>query len=924
MTDATRRSYRAFSRALWGLFLLAIAAVALVFFALSRGDLPTLTQLENPKDQLASTVYAADGTELGRYYVENRVAVPYAELNPHLVDALIATEDERYYEHSGIDWLGLARAVGRLGRDGGGSTITQQLAKQMFTKVASASFPERVKQKLKEWIISTRLERNYTKEEIVAMYFNIFEFNNGAFGVEAASEIYFSKNQSELTRDEAALLVGMFKSPTRYNPTRNPELSRKRREVVLKQMLRAGKIDEPAYDSLRARELGVRLRRQTHVDGLAPYFRMELRKEVRRILDDPAIVDAEGEPYDVNRDGLKIFTTIDPDMQALAERAAFEHMGELQAKYRAVWKGRDPWTYVDYEDGEAVTTPEELAYRARRLRQFVRETERYEAMRQRALGEVGAAVAEAYDGWEITPRDIDRLVRHERDGGVIAALKRTNSIGRTLEGRYRRLLDDDALWPRTKAAYLRLEREVDEVFAEPTRMTVFAYNDAQQTDTTMSPLDSIKYMRSFLQIGSMSVEPSTGYVRTWVGGVNHKWFPFDHVQTRRQVGSTFKPFIYATAISQQGIAPCYRVADLPQTIRVGESGFNLLDDWAPGNANGEFSGEYLTLMDALQKSKNSVSVYLMKNLGDTDPVRGLVHNMGIDSSARYRNGRYVVPESPSIALGATDLSVEEMSGAYTTWANNGVYVKPVIVRRIEDKNGKVLYQAIPEERTALDPVSNYTMLRMLQHAGRSYKYFGGVETAYGGKTGTTNDYVDGWYMGVTPNLVTGTWVGGDERYIRFLSLSNGQGGRMARPFFAKFLKALEANAEAVGFEKGAEFFVPPGASRVEFDCGEVPAGYAPANPFDAALAGADSTGAAAGGLPGAPDPFGGGFGGSGLGEGSFGDGGGFGGGGFGDDAFGGAGGGLSADDPFADEVVPPPAPADTAASPAPVVVDSIQ
>ena len=852
-------TYWRVSRWIWIAFVLAVLAVGALFLALSYGNLPTLTQLENPKDELASTVYADDGSELGRYYVENRVAVPFSDLNPYLIDALIATEDERYYEHAGIDWWGFARAVGKLGKDGGASTITQQLAKQMFTGVASASFAERVKQKLKEWIISTRLERNYTKEEIIAMYFNIFEFNNGAFGIEAASEIYFSKGQEELTRDEAALLVGMFKSPTRYNPTRNPELSRKRREVVLKQMLKAGKITDAEYDDLRTRELGVRLRRQTHVDGLAPYFRMELRKEVRRILDNPNIRNAEGEAYDVNRDGLKVFTTIDPAMQALAEEAAFAHMKELQATYRDVWADKDPWTFVEWEDGEQKTTPEELDYRKRRLRQFVRESERYESMHARIMAEALAAVDQARDGWEITDRDIDRLIAEEEDGDVIAYLNRTNSIGSTLESNYRALLDDDVLWRKVRNARRELDAEVKRTFERPVETTVFAYNEAGQVDTVLSPLDSIKYMRSFLQIGSMAVEPSTGFVRTWVGGVNHKWFPFDHVQTRRQVGSTFKPFIYATAIAQQGISPCYRVADLPQTIRVGEGGFALLNDWAPGNANGEYSGEYLTLKDALKQSKNSVSVYLMKQLGDTDPVRGLVHNMGIDSSERYSNGRFVVPQSPSISLGATDLSVEEMTGAYTTWSNNGIYVKPVIVRRVEDNNGKVLYQAIPEERTALDPVSNYTMVRMLQHAGANYR-FSGVETEYGGKTGTTNDYVDGWYMGVTPNLIVGTWVGGDERYIRFLNLRYGQGGYMARPFFIRLFKALEANAEELGFDKGAKFNVPVGAGRVNFNCEDVPEGYAPLNPFDAA-AGPDGVDGAEGQTPGADygqDGFGGG------------------------------------------------------------------
>ena len=869
-------AYRRLNRLLWAGFLVALLAVAGGFAVLSYGDLPTLTQLENPTSELASEVYAADGSTLGRYYVENRVAVRYPDLNPYLVDALLSTEDERYYKHSGIDWWGLARAVGRLGRDGGASTITQQLAKLTFTGRRARGFVPAVQQKLKEWIIATRLERNYTKEEILAMYLNEFEFNYGAFGIEAASEIYFGKPQAELDRPEAAMLVGMLKSPSLYSPNRNPDLARKRREVVLKQMVRNDRLTEAQYDSLRATPLDVVMRRQSHVDGLAPYFRMELRKEIRRLLAEPSRAKSDGTAYDVNRDGLKIYTTIDPAMQRLAEAAAREHMADIQAVYRGVWAGDDPWTYRFNAGTDEETTDAELAYRQRRLTGFVRDTDRYGRLRSRYLGEVLAELAAAHDDWEVTDRDVDRVLAEARDGGVIARLKRSNSIGETLEGRYRAVLDDPAALARLRAAREALDAAVDEAFATPVATTVFAYNDAGEVDTVLSPLDSIKYMRSFLQIGSLAVDPHTGFVKAWVGGVDHEWFPFDHVQTRRQVGSTFKPFVYATAVAQQGISPCYRVNDLPVTIKVGEGRFALPADWAPQNANGEFTGEALTLMDALKASKNSVSVYLMKQLGDAAPVRGLIHNMGIDTGARYPNGRFVVPESPSIALGAADLSVEEMTGSYTTWANNGVYVKPVIVKRIETKEGKVLYEAIPEERTALDPVSNYKMVRMLQYAGANYRYFGGLATAYGGKTGTTNDYVDGWYMGVTPNLVVGTWVGGDERYIRFRTLRNGQGGRMARPFFAKFINAVEADADALGFERGAQFTVPAGARDIDFACEDVPEGF---GAFPGALAAGDSTDLDGGGI----GDDAGGFGGDPYGDS-----------GFGDTDFG--------DDPFGDEV----------------------
>ncbi len=807
--------YRTWSGVLWKLLVAGLAIIAVGFFALSFTNLPTLTQLENPKSILASEVYAADGTELGRYYTENRVAVRYPELNPYLVDALLATEDVRYHDHSGIDWWGLTRAVGRLGRDGGASTITQQLAKQMFTGEVSNSFPARVMQKLKEWIIATRLEKSYTKEEIIAMYLNIFEYNNGAFGVEAAAEVYFGKPQSELSREEAAVLVGMLKSPTRYNPARNPELSRKRREVVLKQMEKAGRITEYQYDSLRATPLSVVMNKVTHVDGLAPYFRMELRKEVWRILGEPNIRKADGSEYDVNRDGLRIYTTIDPAMQKLAEAAAYEHMKSVQKKYREVWKNRDPWTYKFSGSDDS-----DIAYRARLLQKYMRETERYLRLRQRYLDGVLTEVADKYPDWEVDDRDLDRLIGEDEDGDVIKTLQKSNSIGETVTANYRGLLADADLWPRVRLARKQLDADVKKSFEKPTKMKVFAYNKRNEVDTTMSPLDSIKYMRSFLQIGSMAVDPHTGFVKAWVGGVNHKWFPFDHVQTRRQVGSTFKPFVYATAISQQGISPCYQVPDLPISIKPGESNFKLISTWSPANSDNRYSGQYLSLMDALRKSKNTVSVYLMKQLGDTEPVRALIHNMGIDSAAKYPNGRLIVPNSPAIALGATDLSVEEMAGAYTTWSNNGVYVKPVMVSRIEDANGKVLYQAMPEERTALDPASNYAMVRMLQYAGKHSSY-GNVTAEYGGKTGTTNDYVDGWYMGVTPNLVVGTWVGGDERFVRFLNITYGQGAYLARPYFTRFLKSVEANAEELDWKMNAQFEVPSSASSIEFNCSNV-------------------------------------------------------------------------------------------------------
>ena len=813
--DRTARMpiYKKITRWMWVFAIAGIAFVALLFLLLSTQDLPTFEELENPNSNLASEVYASDGLVLGRYYVENRVPVSFEDLSPHLVQALIATEDERYYSHSGIDAEGLARVLGKnviLGQRsaGGASTITQQLAKMLFTDKPGSGL-ERVIQKFKEWIIAVKLERSYTKDEIMAMYLNKFNFINGAYGIKAASEIYFGKGQDSLNVQEAATLVGMLKNPALFNPVRRPDTTKHRRMVVLKQMEKNKIITRSEYDSLRVLPLDMTsFKRSTHADGLAPYFRMELRKELSRILSREECLKTDGSKYNIFSDGLKIYTTLDPVIQRHAEEAMVEHMTQLQKKFWKVWKGRDPWTYNDPEK-EPEENESVIKAAAQALEKDIRETPRYHTMWEESMGKLIEDISKEIDGFKLRDIDIERLLDEEREKGSLTRLVSRKLVGSKLAMKYRKVLESPS-WRPLKLAYREFKDQVDLGFNKAIPMKVFAYNPQMEIDTVMTPLDSIKYHRMFLQLGSMAVDPVTGHVKAWVGGINHRYFQFDHVTSYRQVGSTFKPFVYATAIAQQGISPCFTVYDLPYTIHVGEGNFGLLEDWTPANAGGEYSGEAYTLYRGLMNSKNTVSVFLMKQLGDARPVQNLVANMGLSKN--------LIPAQPSICLGASDLTVQQLTGAYTTFANNGMYSKPVFILRIEDKNGRVLYQEEPEERLALHPNPNYVMLDMLKKVVyQGLPGFGGIKSEMGGKTGTTNDYVDGWFMGLTPDLVVGTWVGGDQRWVRFLSLRDGIGAKMARPFFGRLLKRLENDPDA-DYDPEARFVIPSGDIGIVIDC----------------------------------------------------------------------------------------------------------
>ncbi len=810
--------YRKIIRTLWALILLGIIGVFVLFFTLSK-SIPSFEELENPVNDYASEVFAANGQVLGRYYIEDRIPVSFNELSPYLEQALVATEDERFYKHSGIDIEGLGRVLVKTvllqqRNAGGGSTITQQLAKLLYSdrNFKGMNKLQKIKalftKKFREWITAIKLEKSYTKHEIIAMYLNQFNFINGAYGIKAASEIYFGKSQDSLRIEEAATLVGMLQNPSLYNPIRRPDTTKHRRMVVLSQMKKNHIISQEVYDSLKVLPLDMaHFKRASHSSGLAPYFRMELRKKINSILRKKDNYKSDGTPYNIFTDGLKIYTTIDPLIQAHAEKAMLEHMKQLQKKFWKTWKNKDPWTYREEE-----TTDEEMAAREKKMTKLIRETDRYAASRNKYLKDIIEKTKKLHPNVKFRDVDIDRMLNEEKKKGYLTKLVNRKLITPNMAANYKAVIKGEN-WGTLKIQWRKLQKKVKEEFNTKTKMPVFAYNDRLETDTIMTPLDSIKYHHNFLQLGSLAVDPVTGYIKAWIGGINHKYFPLDHTTVNRQVGSTFKPFIYATAISQQGISPCFRVKDIARTIFPGEGNFHLKEEWTPQNAKEEYSGETLTLRDALKKSVNTVSVFLMKQIGDVKPVRQLVKNMGIDADFRFPNGRYKVPKAPSICLGATDLTVHEMTGAYTTFANNGIFNKPTFITRIEDRQGHVIYQQIPDERVALEAVPNYVMVQMLKYAAG----WMGFKTEAGGKTGTTNDFVDGWFMGITPNLVVGTWVGGDDRWIRFLSLRNGQGARMAKPFFKKFIKSLEDDEE-VGFDTKAQFPVPEGASAIEFDC----------------------------------------------------------------------------------------------------------
>jgi penicillin-binding protein 1A len=805
----------------WGLAGF-IGGVFLLFTVLSFTRLPTFEDLENPLNTFATEVLASDGSLVGRHFIQNRVQVRYDSLNPHLVKALIATEDARFMRHSGIDFQALGRVAFKTlflqqKSGGGGSTISQQLAKLLFSdrdmsgKNRINRFFSLVIIKFKEWITAVKIEKRYTKEEIIAMYLNKFEFNYGAFGVQAAAETYFGKDQTKLNAEEAAMLIGMLKNPSLYNPMRRMEIALDRRNTVLQQMRKMRFLSRDDVDSLKKTPLDIsHFRRETHSEGVARYFLMEVKKEVQKILSRPEYRKPDGSEYNIYRDGLKIYTTLDIKIQKYAEEAMLEHMALVQQRYKSEWGKRDPWT-----DG-ADDAQKEL--RANTLKSQIMQTDRYKSLRATYMDDLLEEIKDEFGGIVLSDRDMEWLSHPNFGPSKLDEWQKKKSITSDQASLYRRIAESE-WYDNLRTQFTAFQKQQEKDFKTPIRMKVFSYSNPQfEVDTLMSPFDSVRYHRAIMQSGVLAIEPSTGHIKAWVGGVNYRYFQYDHIRTNRQVGSTFKPFIYAAAITNFGISPCYPVQDIQYSIVPGEGKFGLIEPWSPKNSEGNFTGRSMNLYEGLKNSVNSVSVFLMKELGDTEPVRGMLHSMGIDSTERRNDGEYKLPRQPSICLGSADLSLMEMTGAYSVFANNGVYKTPIFIKHIEDHSGKVIYRSVEEETVALPAEANFAMVELLRNSASVLKSQG-IKSDVGGKTGTTNDHVDGWFIGITPGLVIGTWVGGSDRWIRFRTFANGQGSRMARPMCYGLLKRLEEDNTA-DFDYSLRFITPPEPRSIITDCSQ--------------------------------------------------------------------------------------------------------
>jgi penicillin-binding protein 1A len=738
----------------WKLFLFGILGFMLLFLLASWGvfgEMPDHTILENPKTNLASEIISSDGETLGKFYFnDNRTPVSYNDLPQNLIDALIATEDVRYHKHSGIDSRGTLRAIVYMGSKGGASTISQQLSRQLFVGVASKSTLSRITQKLKEWIIAIRLERQYTKEEIIAQYFNIYDFGNNADGIRSAARIYFGKEPKELELHESAMLVGMFKNSSLYNPRphRNPVGTKNRRNVVLEQLAKYEYISEEVRDSVKAMELNLNYSPESHREGIATYFRAYLQEFMKGWVEDKANRKPDGTKYNMYQDGLKIFTTIDSRMQKYAEDAVAQHMSKLQNEF--------------FHQNTAERNP--------------------------------TAPFLELDSQEI--KDLmDRGMRRSERWRVM------NAAGSS-------------------------EDEIKASFNKAVGMKIFAWKDglASEIDTIMTPLDSMRYYKSFLHPAMMSMEPQTGHVKAWVGGMNYKHFQYDMVkQGKRQIGSTFKPFVYATAIDQLHLSPCDTLPDTPFCIE--KNKYGNPEEWCPKNAMNQYGG-VRTLKNALANSVNTITARLMDHVGP-QPVIDMAHNLGIEQD---------ILAVPSIALGTADLSVYEMVAAYSTFANQGVYNKPVLVTTIEDKNGTILYQFTPQTKDVLSAETAFVTVKLLEGvtqggSGTRLRHtFAAKQSVYqevvtgypyefenpiAGKTGTTQNQSDGWFMGMVPNLVTGVWVGAEDRAAHFSSITYGQGATMALPIWALYMKACY-NDETLSVS--TEEFVKPDRLSIEVDC----------------------------------------------------------------------------------------------------------
>ena len=732
-------------------FWLAVLAVLLLFaiymFALGLSrDIPDVVELQNPQSFLSTEIYSADGALLGSFYRENRSNATYQELPQHLVDALIATEDVRFRSHTGIDLRALLRVLKGIvtlnSGQGGGSTLTQQLAKNLYPREAGLGTIGLVNRKFKEWILAVRLEKNFTKDEILVLYLNTVPFMYDAYGIKSCAKIYFDKEVGELSIEEGASIVGMLQNPSLYNPVRRLELTRTRRNVVISQMANNGYLNPEKKDSLQALPLDIsHFARQDHNAGLATYFREQLRMWMKDWCEKNQ--KADGQPYDIYRDGLKVYTTLDSRMQAYAEESMSTWMTKLQDDFSEQWGPKykyDPWTYPynDRKDPEF-------------LNRKMKQSDRYRSMVKRKV-----------------PAD-----------------------------------------------------SIELAFNTPIPMTVFSWhgNANQELDTVLSPIDSIAYYKKILHAGLLAMDPETGFIRAWVGGISHRHFKLDHVNksTRRQVGSTFKPFIYTAAL-QAGYYPCQQVPNVPVTFQEGDPRWGLLKSWTPKNSGHDREGEMVSLYWALANSVNFISAYLMDKIG-SQPVIDMAHKMGIEAD---------IPNQPSICLGTPEISLYEMVGAYTIFANQGGYTEPVFVSRIEDKNGVILYENFgSNSEEVMKPQDAYVMLSMLENVMQygtgqriHRKPYGELpyDIQIAGKTGTTQQHTDGWFMGIIPNLVGGVWTGADDPVVAFRGIASGQGANMALPIYGNFLSKVLADG-SLGVQISDRFPVPDNL-QVELNCSQ--------------------------------------------------------------------------------------------------------
>jgi len=708
---------------IWVLFFAGVLGIFAIFWGASNGwlgEIPNVRDLENPDIYVASEIISSDGVLLDRFEAERRTPVDYKDLPPHLVDALLAKEDVRFFDHSGVDIKAAFRAISSAGESGGGSTITQQLAKQLYTKDPSSNKVKRALQKIKEWVTSVQLEKLYTKEEIIAMYFNKFDFIYGAKGIESASKVYFNKTTQELNLDESATLVSMFQNPVAYNPVKYPVVSKQKRDLVLDQMMKYNKISKAEAEAAKAAPLVTDKQDiMERGDAHSAYFKSALRKEIKEWM-----VEYEketGKSYNLEKDGLKIYVTLDSRLQSLAEEAVKKHLKVLQDQFFGEQRGRSLAPFYNVS----------VAKRQGIFKQAMQRTELYKKMKE--------------------------------------------------EG--------------------KSDAEIETVFTTPRDSVQFFTWNGIQYKKGKTLMDSIEYHKHILQAGLMSMDPKDGTIKAWVGGIDWNYFKFDHVkQARRQVGSTFKPFVYATAINQLGLTPCHTV-----------SNERIPGNWSPRNANGRYGGSQ-DLRTALAYSTNIVAARLIMQTG-TEPVIQMTRDLGVESP---------IVNDPTIALGSADLSLYEMVGAMSAFANGGIYIKPQLILRIEDKQGKVIKDYTPKTREVVNEHVAYTMVDLMKGvvdrgSGARLRNRYGLTAEIAGKTGTTNENSDGWFMGLTPNLVTGVWVGAEDRFAHFISTATGQGANTALPIWAYYMQGVYKEGGKFGVTASDKFDKPKDIEK-RWDC----------------------------------------------------------------------------------------------------------